>query len=53
MARVAPPEPSNIPLFQSGNEAADHGQADIEHPSDEAKQAVSRLMEKYERLSDG
>ena len=43
------PEPV-VPLFASGNEAADHGQADIEEPSDEAKAAVDKLMRKYERL---
>ena len=39
-----------VPLFASGNEAADWGEADIEDPSDEALAAVARLMSKYERL---
>ena len=39
-----------VPLFESGNEAADHGQADIEQPSIEARLAVQKLQHKYERL---
>ena len=39
-----------VPLFASGNEAADHGQRDIEEPSDEARETVDRLTRKYERL---
>ena len=42
---------SDIPLFASGNEAADHGQADIETPSTEAVQTVERLTRKYSRLT--
>jgi hypothetical protein len=41
-----------VPLFGSGNEAADHGQQDIEQPSDEAKETVARLMRKYPRLAE-
>lgn len=52
IGRVVPPEPSNISLFSSGNEAADHGQADLEDPSDESKMVAQRLMSKYERLRD-
>lgn len=44
------PEASDA-LFDSGNEAADHGQADIEEPSDEALAAVDKLLRKYPRLS--
>lgn len=40
----------NTPLFASGNEAADHGQRDIDTPTDEAKAAVERLTRKYPRL---
>jgi hypothetical protein len=45
------PEPV-VPLFSSGNEAADHGERDIDHPSPEAKEMVARLMVKHERLRD-
>ena len=45
------PEPT-IAMWASGNAAADHGQADIETPSDEAMATVARLMNKYERLQD-
>jgi len=44
---------AHVPLFASGNEAADHGQADIKRPSQEAKDAVSRLTRKYPRLQEG
>ena len=46
------PEPA-VPLFASGNEAADHGQADIEEPSEEADETVERLLRKYPRLERG
>lgn len=50
LARVQDiPEPT-VPLFDSGAEAADHGQADIEDPSREAKATADRLTRKYERL---
>ena len=42
-----------VPLFASGQEAAEHGMADIEEPSDEAVKTVAKLMGKYERLRDG
>ena len=42
--------PEGTPLFSSGAEAAEHGKRDIEHPSDEARAVVARLMDKYERL---
>lgn len=41
---------AGVPLFASGNEAADHGQADIEQPSEEAIAAVEKLSRKYDRL---
>lgn len=44
---------SDIELWPSGNIAADHGQADIEDPTPEAKAAMARLRSKYERLRDG
>lgn len=47
----SPPVPeAGVPLFASGNEAADWGQEDVDDPSDEAKDAVARLMRKYPRL---
>lgn len=39
-----------VPLFASGNEAADHGEAEIEEPSEEAVEAFTRLARKYPRL---
>jgi hypothetical protein len=42
----------SVPLFDSGNDAADHGQADITDPSDEAVAAVEKLQRKYPRLRD-
>lgn len=42
-----------VPLFASGNEAADHGQADLDNPSLEARQAVDKLVRKYERIREG
>jgi len=51
--RGNPPIPEgDVICFGSGNEAADHGQRDIEDPSDESKAAAARLMRKYERLRD-
>ena len=40
----------HVELFASGNEAADHGQAEIETPSPKAVKTVDRLMRKYDRL---
>lgn len=37
-------------LFASGNEAADHGQADVECPSEDAIRFTMRLLGKHERL---
>lgn len=42
-----------VPLFSSHNEAADHGQAEIEHPSAEANAAIAKLGRKYERIREG
>lgn len=39
-----------VPLFSSGAEAAEHGKREIDNPSDEAREVVSRLMRKYDRL---
>lgn len=47
----SPPIPERVvPLFDSANEAADHGQEEIEEPSAEALEAVERLLRKYPRL---
>jgi len=40
-----------VETWDSGNQAADHGQADVENPSDEAVDAVDRLLRKYPRLT--
>jgi len=41
---------TTVALFPSGNEAADHGQAEIETPSTETLETVDRLLRKYPRL---
>jgi hypothetical protein len=52
--RVWPPEggiPAEVvPLWPSGNEAADYGQEDIETPSVAAVEVSERLVRKYPRL---
>jgi hypothetical protein len=35
---------SPVPLYGSGAEAADHGELDIEHPSREAMDAISKIV---------
>lgn len=50
MSRV--PTEASTPLFDSGTDAADHGQADLDDPSPEARATVERLTRKYPRLSD-
>ena len=45
--------PAGVPLFESGNDAADHGQANITDPSDEAIETTQRLLRKYPRLQRG
>jgi Family of unknown function (DUF6283) len=42
--------PFRVALFDSGNDAADHGQRDIEHPTPESTATAQRLMRKYPRL---
>ena len=44
------PVDSPVEMFASGNEAADHGQADIEDPTEDAVAVQERLLRKYERL---
>jgi hypothetical protein len=55
--RIWPPEgeipEAAVPLFASGNEAADHGQRDVTAPSREAVETADRLVRKYERLQRG
>ena len=52
--RLSPPDggvpEESVPLFDSGNDAADWGQQDIDDPSVEAQETVVRLMRKYPRL---
>ena len=43
---------AGVPLFESGNEAADWGQRDVEDPSPEAERAIAKLLRKYPRLSE-
>jgi hypothetical protein len=43
------PEPI-VPLFKTHQEAADHGRAEIDAPSRDARAHVSRLLRKYPRL---
>jgi len=42
-----------VPLFDSGNDAADHGQADIDDPSPAARATIDRLTRKYPRIRGG
>ncbi|WP_432421517.1 hypothetical protein [Nocardia carnea] len=42
---------SPVPLFESGNDAADHGQADIDCPSPEAVKAIKSIIEKRSDLT--
>lgn len=44
---------ATTPMFASGAEAAEHGKAEIEHPSIIALHTAARLVSKYPRLSDG
>lgn len=46
------PEPG-VPLFSSGNEAANHGQADVDTPAPDAVSTIQRLLRKHDRLRDG
>lgn len=50
-AEVVIPEPT-VPLFTSGNEAADHGQRNIESPDLAARKAVETLK-RYPRIAGG
>lgn len=35
-----------VPLFESGQEARDHGMAEYEHPSEKARKQVRKLIQK-------
>jgi len=55
IARIRGPvdiPPPAVPLFSSGTEAAVHGKADIQDPSEQTREVAGRLMRKYERLRD-
>jgi hypothetical protein len=39
-----------IPLFASGDEAADHGQADVDHPGEDAQASMLKLVWQHGRL---
>jgi hypothetical protein len=55
--RIWPPDapwtPTDVPLFDSGNEAADHGQRDIRNPDADACRTQARLLKAYPRLRRG
>jgi len=42
--------PPIVPLFASGNEAADHGQRDIAKPKPRARKTMKKLVQRYPRL---
>lgn len=44
---------AGVPLFASGNEAADHGQAEVATPGSAAVETIERLTRKYTRLRGG
>lgn len=46
------PEPK-VPLFESHTAAADHGQREIDAPSEEAVDVMGRLTRKHDRLREG
>lgn len=39
-----------VPLFSSGNEAADHGQREIDSPSDEASRKIEKIKKVRKNL---
>lgn len=43
---------AGVPLFDSGNDAADWGQRDANDPSPQAHELMDRLMRKYSRLRE-
>jgi hypothetical protein len=42
--------PAAVPLMFSGNDAANHGEADIDEPSLDAVEAIQKLLRKHPRL---
>lgn len=45
-----PIPPPSVPLFNNGNEAADHGQRDANAPLEDATKMMDRLLRKHPRL---
>lgn len=43
---------AHVPLFATHTDAAKHGVADINAPSEEARRAMDKLMRKYKRLRE-
>lgn len=44
---------STVPLFASGDAAADHGQAEMATPSADAVEVMQRLVRKYPHIAQG
>jgi hypothetical protein len=44
------PPPSDVPCFESGQAACDHGMEDFEEPSEEAQQRIGYLMDRHPDL---
>lgn len=42
---------SKVPLFSSGQEAAEHGKRDVPQPTTAATSTIDRLRKKYDRLN--
>lgn len=40
---------TDVPLFESGTEAAEHGLRDVAEPDDDARRAIAKLKAKQER----
>jgi hypothetical protein len=53
IAQVPAIPPAKVPLWGSHNEAADHGQRDIEAPAQDAREIVDRLTRKHARIRRG
>ncbi len=45
--------PAAVPLFESGNAAADHGQKDVKKPSPAAVKVSTTLVKRHKRLREG
>lgn len=44
---------ASVPMFDSGNDAADWGQQDHDNPSAQACAVIARLTRKYPRIREG